>query len=377
MRDFPRVVARALAAQGAAVEWIDSGCLAVVAPEPVRRALDLPEWALLGFGPEPPEGTVRLGLDSDWAERMEALLGERGRCLVASFPRQASALSTPPLQPILERELVFDNATFRLVETFEDRTSYAVLFFRVTAVSDEKRRELVALCVNESNGCLAEALTDPLLAALERGDLYCGEEVAEGALGKDRLRSLSASLLPTKIRSHFASFLAAMERRMARDLDRLHAYYADLRAEAAARLEHRRRGEPEELARKEELRLQAAAREYEAKLTDLQRKYALNIEVEFVAALRAQVPVWRMRVDLLRRKGRTGIHLDWNPVSRTLDRVLCDRCAAPARVFSLCDDRLHRLCPSCGTPCPACGRPGCPACAPARCARCGANRLPA
>ncbi|HVG82702.1 MAG TPA: hypothetical protein VNB28_10515 [Methylomirabilota bacterium] len=76
LREF---VADLLDGEGALVEPVEPDGLDVLAPEPLRAALDWPELARLGFGAQLPPGAVPVRLEGDWLDRFGALLGSRGR----------------------------------------------------------------------------------------------------------------------------------------------------------------------------------------------------------------------------------------------------------------------------------------------------------
>ena len=375
MSDLRELLARTLAAEGALVEPIEPDGLEIMAPPHVQQALSLPEWSRVGFGPELPEQAVRVSFESDWAERLERLLGERGRLARVFLQERPYPIPQQEFEKIVRRELVLQNATFRLGQAEEATACYLLLVFQVTASSDEKREDLVYLCINESNSALADDLARPLLSYLRAlshpGEIQQDEADPEGAWPAGQVRILSAGLLIPKIRYQFSPFLEGMERRMARDLERLHVYHSDLRREAAERLAERsRKGGSDDAQKADQMRLEAIEREYHAKVADLRRKYAMSVEVRFLQALRADMPVRRADVTVLRRKGSRQTHLDWNPLAKRLDRFPCEGCWTSPRIYCVCDERLHWICPSCLSPCPSCGKESCRACNPLKCAKC-------
>jgi hypothetical protein len=374
MSDLRGLLARALAAGGALVEPIEPEGLEIMAPQPIQQALSLAEWSRVGFGPELPEQATRVNFESDWAGQLERLLEGRGRLAHAILQEQACPPPRLELEKIVRRDFALQNATFRLGEAEEARARYALLVFHVTASSDEKREDLIHLCINESNYAVAEDLAHPLLSLLreQHSDGAPRDEDAPGETSlSGRIRTVAAGLLMPRIRSQFSPFLAGMERRMARDLQRLHVYHSDLRREVAERMAERsRKAGTDDAVKADGMRLEAIEREYHSKVADLRRKYAMSVEVRFLQALRADIPVRRVAVTVLRRKGSRRTHLDWNPIAKRLDRLPCESCWISPRIYSVCDERLHRVCPSCLSPCPSCGRESCRACNPVRCGRC-------
>ncbi len=373
MSDLREFLARALTAHGALVEPIEPDGLEIMAPPHLQQALDLPEWSRVGFGSELPERAIRVSFESDWAGRLERLLGKRGRFAHVVLQRRFNTLSHLELERLVQREFVLQNATLRVGRTEETRAQYLVLAFYATALSDEKREDIVYLCVNESNGALADDLVHPLFSYLQEQPEAGRQDDPAPAIPWDagQTRSLATGLLAPRIRAQLSPFLAGMERRMSRDLERLQIYHSDLRRETAARLAERsRKGGSVEALEADRMRLQAIEREYQAKVADLIRKYDMSVEVRFLAALRAEVEVRRAEVTVLRRKGSRQTHLDWNPIARRLDHLPCEGCRTSPRVYSVCDDRLHWLCPSCLSSCASCGREACRVCNPSKCPKC-------
>ena len=163
---------------------------------------------------------------------------------------------------------------------------------------------------------------------------------------------------------------------MSNDLDRLHSYYSDLRRESATKLaETRARPLPDDVAcRREEARMEAIERQYGENVADLERRYAMSVEVEMVQAAQFAAPVCRAKLRILRRKGTRDYVLDWNPFSKQLDTLPCEGCGIVSRSHGVCDRSLHIACPECAGPCFSCGKPYCRACCPSACPSCGGKR---
>ncbi len=375
MSDLRDLVARTLAAHGALVEAIDPDGLEICAPPQVQEALSLPEWSRVGFGPVLPEQAIRISFESDWSRRLMELLGERGTYATFELVPKAAQAAQGELERDLARAFVLENATYRLQEIVPSSAVYFLFVFHLTSTSDDKREDIVHLCINESNGAAANHLVGALLGRLRDEGPAAGDEPVQAelplALSGPRMYELTRRMLPSLVRERLTPFLAAMERRMARDLARLHSYYSDLRMETALRIEDRKRKEDAKALEIGQAQLQAVEREYLAKVADLDRKYAMTIEVRLIQALRARLPVLRAHIVLLRRKGVRKLHLDWCVPFKGFDRLPCEACGSAVKVHSVCDDRLHCLCASCLSRCPACGKECCRACHPRKCPGCG------
>jgi hypothetical protein len=379
MSDLRDLLARTLAAQGALVEPVHPDGLEICAPPHLQEALGLPEWSRVGFGAVLPEQALRVSFESEWAQRLTRLLGDRGKYVTLDLAGNPPALTASELTHELARALVLENATFRFREAAPAQACYFLLVFRVTSTSDDKREDVLYLCINESNGTLANHLISPLLGLLREesaaSDAGPVQTELPLAFSGQRVRELAERLLPGLIRPRLAPFLAGMERRMARDLDRLHSYHGDLRSEVLAKIEDRkRRGADPKTLESDQMRLQAIEREYFSKVGDLNLKYAMSVEIGLMQAARAQLPVLRTDMLLLRRKGIRKLHLDWSGLAKGFDQLPCESCFTVPKTYAVCDDRLHCVCPSCLRACPECAKESCRACHPRKCPRCGRAR---
>lgn len=364
-----RFVAALLVEGGALVEPMEPDGLDVLAPSPLQQALGVGEFCRFGFGPSLPDGAQRIGIESDWLARFARVAGERGR-----WNRRVldpGARKAPDAERLLEQELALDNATFRLLSAAPAWTRYLLLDFRFTALSDEKREGTRRLAINLASGAMPEAIFDriaPVLADAEDADLP-----TDAALPPDweraRVIERVRRALPWRVEAALAPFVTGLRRRLARDLDRLHAYHNDLHREASQRAAHLAAGDA--ARQRESLRIASIGQEYRAKLDDLAHKYALRVTVDWVQTLELVMPVHRLTVQIRRRKAERVMALDWNPLARRLEPPPCEAGWSSERPRLVCDDALHLVAPSGLAPCSGCGRAYCRACHPRHCPKCG------
>ena len=364
-------VADLLTAEGALVEPIEPEGLDVLAMPAVQAALGVPEMCRLGFGTTLPSDAQRVGLETDWLDRFARLLGERGRWSRRILRPELRALSDP--ERMLGHELLLDNATFRLVGVTPAWTSYLILDFHYSAVSDDKRDGVLRLGVNQATGALPDAVLDAVAPWLEGDDAVPARpDAAElpPAWHRQRVLDLVAHALPARLDTALAPFVKGLQRRLSREQDRLYEYHDDLYQAASRRAVGLAEADPGRP--REELRIAAIAREYQAKLDDLARQYAMRVTVAWTQTLVLEMPVQRFEVQIRRRKAERTILLDWNPLARRLESPVCEFSFSAERPRLACDDAVHLVTRAGLGPCTGCGKPFCRACHQGTCPKCGA-----
>jgi hypothetical protein len=371
MSRLQHFVADLLERQGALVAPLDAECLEVLAPPDLQQSLGIPDFCRLGFGTTLRAGAQRVAIEADWLDRFAGLMGERGR-----WTRRILQPSNPPLSGVdrlLEHEIAFGNAIYRLRGIDPAWTRYLILDFRFSALSDEQRHGLLRLGVNLATGAMLDGALERLLSRV-------AEETADAALpetaalpppwDRQRVLDLARRALPARLERQLEPFTKGLHRRLTRDQERIYGYYNELYHDAMRRIAGMVPSE-ENGRRREQQRADAIAREYRARLDDLTHKYALRVTVEWVQTLEIIMPVQRLELLVRRRKGERVIHLDWNPLARALEHLPCELSHAAERFRLVCDDALHLVSAPGLAPCPSCGKPYCRVCHPARCARCG------
>lgn len=362
-------VAALLAREGALVDTIEPEGLEILATPPVQQALELPELCRLGFGATLPSGARRVGLENDWLDRLGRLLGEKGRWARQVLRPEARAPSDP--DRVLAHELVLDNATFRLLGAVPAWTRYLICDFRFAAVSDEKREGVLRIGINQATGALPDAMLHQIAPPLDARS--ADSALPDGDLpplwDRQRVLDLVADALPCRLEAALAPFLKGLLRRLSRDQDRLHSYHDNLHREAMLRLSGLPEGDP--ARRRDEQRVAAIQREYQAKIDDLTRQYAMRVSVEWVQTLDLAMPVQRFEVQIRRRKAQRVIHLDWNPLARRLESPACEFSHSAERPRLVCDDEIHLVTAAGLASCENCAKPFCRACHRQACPKCG------
>lgn len=377
VNSFRQLVAELLELEGAAVEPLEPDALEVLAPPQLQKVLELPEMSILGFSPEAPANSRRVSLESEWMKHLGDLLGDDGRLVKTIIDVDCPSPGDP--ERILDHGLNLLNATHKLVGVRQTWTRYMVFTFRYTAISDEKRSGLLNMGFNLANGATIDDLIDELLLAPLTTAAKNNDEPQDLPPVWD-LKKFSTILkraTPPRVNACLDAFVQSMNRRQERDLTRIYNYHNDLRREALERLsvlptKEKHLTERHKAAKaRDELRLAALIKEYQAKINDLRQKYALKIEVEWTQTREIVMPVQRFDITLKRRKGTRSFGLDWNPLARKLEQPPCEFSHASSRSRNVCDEALHLVSVDASGPCANCGKSYCRACYPNSCPKCG------
>jgi hypothetical protein len=350
-----------LACKGALVEPEGDG-LIVVAGAELAASLGLAEYQRLRFEPTPGDPhAIRVDYDAPILERLGRLVDEMGRLAVAAPP----PMELKPIDPEaeLDRALTVANGVYRFRESGVAQAAYVGYVIEYDMLADERTSGLVDVWVNPATRSIARMSS--LVEGLARDD-----EGAPPAGVEAMVRAawrLAAPAATSALQARLEEFTDSLTRRRDRDLRRLRDYHLSIDQEIRRKLG--RLPASDEAARQRELmRLEATARSYQARVTDLADRYRVRVRLSPLAALVCTLPTYRLSVRLLRRTTSTDTAFTWNPIDRRLETRACDGCNRPVSAAALCDDRVHYLCADCLSPCPHCGRPFCRACH-ARCPR--------
>lgn len=353
--------ARLLTESGAVLEPRGDG-LEVLLPADVAVVLEIPEHANLSFSGDSREG-ISVAYDSELLKNMARLMGDGGRFSTVSLAPPSVRLEK--LEERLEKKVVFHNAVFHVERKEEKRISYLLGYSKYSALSDDRQEGILACLINELN-LSAQKTTSETLDLID----ICAEEPVGKAERESSERVLTAFWHAQEkiVKEELSDFLLSVERRMNRDIRRVHDYYQTLIHE------HRQWQERKAAAAEEKEKtvgkIEAIERELKGKIQDLIGKFSLELQIEPISFIRIETmsPTWWLSVK--RRKEARPFPLTYNPILKSLDPLPCEACFYPAKGHYVCDDRLHIVCRQCFAPCLRCGKIYCGACHPKGCPRC-------
>ena len=353
-----------LTESGGVVEPSGDG-LEVLLPAEVAGMLAIPEHANLSFSGDSREG-ISVSYDSEILKKMAGLIGDRGR--FATVGLVPSSVRIDKLEERLVEKVVFHNAVFHVERKEEKPISYLLGYYKYSALSDDRQEGILSCLINELNLSVQKtAIETPEIIAR-----HAQEPTGEAERESDErvLKAFWQAQIEI-VKEALRDFLTSVERRMNRDIRRVHDYYQTLIHEHRQLLE-KKLPTPEE-REKTVSKIEAVERELKGKTQDLIGKFSIDVLLEPVSFIRIETLSPIFWVSVKRRKEARPFPLTYNPILKCLDPLPCEACFYPRKGHYVCDDRLHILCRQCFAPCLRCDKSYCGACHPNGCPRCKAS----
>lgn len=409
-RTLQEVIADILAHNDGIVDYKEDGTMEVLSPSEVSDVLNIPEFARLCFTYDgPSDETIYASYDSDFFTSVAKLLDGKGKLSLAGY--SASIPNAKKLTKTITEKIKFNNATFRLGESEEKNISYLLCYFKYIALSDERHEGVIPILINELN-----LSTIPYKhESVELNEAVEGlEDLERHDTKKVVLSAYSAST--SLVREKLKDFINSLERRLNRDVKRVYEYYETLKEETKKTIRKKSEvGEMDDFLMKMEIaktrnlskmeldekleqlfieknnlierqieeksikgdgvdkllnKLDAIEAERKWKVQDLIAKYALNIRIEPIAAIRIETRAILSWINIKRRLSSRQFPVCFNPIVRQIEALPCESCYKPQTPYYVCDDKLHIICSECFRACNSCKKQYCKACHKA-CPKCG------
>lgn len=344
LEDPLRFVLEALEVEGALVDRADERAT-VLLPQPLAARLSLAEETQLAIYPERKD-EVAAGLGSPLLEK---LVGEARASVPVASVRAAMESPRPAQVRSMAERFALRNGLAETVQVTIGTGLYLVASVAYVIEADDRHEGMVTV-VTSSDGGEPDAELSTVLAAASADPRVMPARAAVPAEAAARWTAIRAA---HAVRLASAPLLREVERRQARDRDRIAEYFGQLGAEARA---PRRRTDPAAI----EAKLAHLTAERNKKIEDLRTRYAARVTASVAVLVAAEVPCALLQLRLRRRKAERALTLRLPAGARAADKPACEGCGMPAAKPAACDDALHLLCEACAPS--AQGRIACPAC---------------
>lgn len=334
---------------------ICDGVLEAVAPAESALAESCRLW--VGDG-DPPSGMDALHLGHPLLDR--ALAAARAGSVLSARHFPAGQTRRQGLEALVGKALGFRNARATMGTERLAAVPVAVFHFRVTSTWDEKREELVRICIDTLNGAPYDA-TRLDGAWLEPGPL---PDAARDGL--DAAYDRARGLLVEAVRPRVEVYSREAARHCEVERARLDDYYQGLLKDLDRRVAHA------DEARRAALEAKKASvvRDLETRRHDLDEKFRVRVAARLCCLELVDIPRVLLPVRLQVRQLCREIVLGYDLLAHALGSVCCDGCRQPLAGVWLCGEG-HLVCARCARECTACKRVACAACEAQRCGTCG------
>jgi len=364
---------------GAAVEVVNEDLMEAVLPPQAAKTLGCPEFTYFSFSSsssvsDPSEESIVLSYESEVLKNFEALLGKEG--YFSRFFIDGTSVSLEKLEKSIPSRVILNNAVFKVEKCERAFLTFLVIVSRYTALSDEKKEGLISSCMNEST--LSSVFFDDLIDVCLRKAESATKEVRQDKNIKilsrqnlDRVLSATYTAQMAKLQEELQDHIRSLERRMRRDVHRVHDYYSALLEESKKIHEKKKARDalPSQENDKFMHKLRSIEIERKWKIQDTVSKYALSLEIIPAAAIRIETHVPVFTICIRRRKNSRLLALAYNPLIQSLEFPPCEICFHPKIPYWICDDALHIVCNQCSLPCKGCEKVYCRTCH-SRCPKC-------
>ncbi len=262
---------------------------------------------------------------------------------------QVDYLKKEGFDRLINKHFVFSNLGGKIENKAEIKTSYLFLTCRYTAQSDEQKLGLINLVFNLETGACIPGMAD-LMFAPGNNFTQVNRSVSEDKQIKRIMKCIkeqSKIILAEELKEFYES----MARRFKRDATNLKEYYSALEKEMRKNL--KKHGPSSKLVKERRKKINLLPAELERKSGDLFKKYSIRVKIEPCAAMVVYALAVRVIYNLLVGKKRKSIYFTYNPITKTLDPLVCQGCGRSITNIYFCDN-LHLLCSACNNKCPLC-----------------------
>lgn len=358
-QELEHFVYQFLETHGAVLEENSKGFEALL-PDNLSGLLETPEYIHInmGFGPDTPDTAPESG-PAYSINYGSHLLEKIVNAACAEVPLLACQLKFDYLksagfEKLINEQFSFFGAVGKVESTAKIKTEYIFLTCRYIAQSDEQKEGLVSLIFNLETGAFVPHMANMLSSAI-RDYKTGGKTAVWGDKQIKKIMEWVRKQTKESIADDIGPFQESMTRRFRRDVANLEEYYAGLKEEMEKSLE--RPGLSDQLIKDRKEKIALLPDELGRKKDDLFKKYSIKVKIEPCSAMLISTPAIKILYKASIGRKRKNLSLIYNPVTKSVDPLVCQGCGRSATSLYFCD-RLHLLCHACSDRCPVCSNLG-------------------
>lgn len=308
--------------------------------ENIAQALNLPDEVTLTTRADRPNSFF-VTYHSELLNKFSDLMADRG-LVTALGVKFNGYLKTTGFEKLVLEKLIPQNGLIRFIDAKPEITPYIWCHVAYTAEADEKRIGMVSFIINSQTGVTPVEIGSALFWSADR--ISVDNQQPTKAIPFEELSFLIEKQSAKLIQAELENWMGKLLRAVAKDSERLKAYYGTISSEIGSKISSRHlMGEDKE---KELARIEATNRELERKLLDLQQRYALTVEADLHSAMVIHLPTVHIQCALQRKKAKRIVTAVWNPFTKIIEPLRCELSGAPVYDFYLDDIEAKIISPT-------------------------------
>jgi hypothetical protein len=315
----------------------DEHVMTVLLPAAIAQQLKLPETATIATQANVPD-SLFVSYHSDLVRQFSALLGQRGTVSTIAIQYEGYLKSTGFEKQLLQT-LRPQNGLIRLLDAKPETTRYLWCHIAYTAEAD-KRVGMVSFMINEKTAVTPIEIGDALFWKSDQLPVANPETISERSL--QSLTALIERTAAQQVKTNLEKWQMKLGRAKARDEERLKAYYGTMEQEIQNRMRSRLSTDDND---RDLARIAATNQELDRKLADLQERYALKVDASLYSVLVIELPTVHLQCELVRKKIKRNITAVWNPFTKVVEPLCCERTGVPVEEFYLDDVAAQIIAP--------------------------------
>ena len=294
-------------------------------PSQVAKALDVPESVTFSTSSSP--RCTFVSYNSDIFQRCQTLLGEEGSVISFGVEYQGY-LKQSGFDKLVRNTLVPQNGLLRVVHATPAWTPYCYFNVAYTAEADEKRLGLVSFWLNGLTGVSGVDVGTALLWSSDR--IGIPEDVE---LDSSLIWDIAQQVAQEAIERQIEPWVNSLQRKLNRDERRLREYYQTIVREIRSKCQ--KKNLEGEALESEMSRIEATQLELKRKLMDLKQRYTLNLNASIHSVMVVWLQTVQIECELIRKKNKRTIIVVYNPYTKILEPLRCEKTNLPVTEFLL------------------------------------------
>ncbi len=324
-------------------EYSSDEILDVVLPTEIASTLELSE-DLVTFttSTEVNGGSYFVTYNSEIFDHFEKFLVKDGQ--VASLKvNYQGFLKQSGFEKLVEKTITPQNGLLKVKSYQPAWTPYLLSNVAYSAEADELRLGMLSFFINGITGVtgveIGDALmwsddlieSERLLPLLENQDQSCYPEV-----DWDFLLAICQGRSQQLIEQEIQPWRDSLTRKLNRDATRASDYYDAIVDQISEKIE--RLDSDSEQLELERSRKAATIMEKERKILDLEQRYSLKVEASLHSALVIWLQTVHVECELIRKKNRRRVTAVWNPYTKIVEPLRCERTGDAVTSFFLSEE---------------------------------------